>query len=122
MTEKEIEGLGLPEWAMGMGCAITACDAEGKIIYMNQRSQQTFAKRGGAALIGHSLFDYHGDRASEMIRHMLATGDSNCYTIEKEGQRKMIYQTPWRDSKGEVGGLVELSMVIPENPPHYIRS
>ena len=115
MMEKEIEQV-LPEWAMGMGCAITVCDAEGKIIYMNKRSQQTFAKRGGAALIGHSLFD------SEMIRHMLATGDSNCYTIEKEGQRKMIYQTPWRDSKGEVGGLVELSMVIPENPPHYIRS
>ena len=48
-------------------------------------------------------------------------GGVNCYTIQKEGQRKMIYQTAWRDDDGAVAGLVEISMVIPEEMPHYIR-
>ena len=52
---------------------------------------------------------------------MLVTGESNCYTIEKQGVRKMIYQTPWRDASGAVAGLVEISMVIPEEMPHYVR-
>ncbi len=32
----------------------------------------------------------------------------------------MIYQTAWRDN-GSVAGLVEISMEIPEEMPHYIR-
>lgn len=34
----------------------------------------------------------------------------------------MIYQSAWRDSSGAVGGLVEISMVIPAEMPHYVRS
>ena len=33
---------------------------------------------------------------------------------------KMIYQTAWKEN-GEVAGLVEISMVIPEDMPHYVR-
>ncbi len=33
----------------------------------------------------------------------------------------MIYQTPWRDAAGNIAGLVEISMVIPADMPHYIR-
>lgn len=32
----------------------------------------------------------------------------------------MIYQAAWREN-GEVAGLVENSMVIPEDMTHYIR-
>lgn len=55
-----------------------------------------------------------------MIRHMLATGESNAYTITKNGVRKIIYQTPWR-VEGRIAGLVEISMVIPAEMPHYDR-
>lgn len=120
MNEKEISVL-VPDWAMGMNCAITVCDKDCRIIYMNEKSRLTFANRGGAALIGHDLTGYHNERSQSIIRHMLATGESNCYTISKQGQHKMIYQTPWRDENGSVGGLVEISMVIPENLPHYDR-
>lgn len=34
----------------------------------------------------------------------------------------MIFQTAWRKDDGTVGGLVELSMIIPPEMPHYIRS
>lgn len=111
----------LPDWAMGMNCAITVCDKDCRIIYMNEKSRQTFAARGGASLIGHNLMGYHNERSQSIIRHMLATGESNCYTISKQGQRKMIYQSPWRDETGNVAGLVEISMVIPDEMPHYDR-
>ena len=61
-------------WAEEAGCAVTVCDTEGTILYMN----------------------------------------------EKEGTRKMIYQTAWKEC-GEVRGLVEISMEIPAEMPHYIR-
>ena len=34
--------------------------------------------------------------------------------------RKMIYQTAWKEN-GNVSGLVEISMVISEDMPHYVR-
>ncbi len=111
----------IPEWAFGMDCAVTVVDMDCRIIYMNERSRQTFAARGGADLIGHNIMDYHNDRSRGIIRRLLAEGGSNAYTISKEGKKKMIYQTIWRRSDGSTGGLVELSMIIPEELPHYIR-
>lgn len=118
--EKETNSM-VPDWAMGMNCAVTVCDADGIIIYMNEKSRATYVKNGGAALIGKSLFDCHGERAAGIIRHLLATGEANSYTIEKEGLHKMIYQTPWRDAEGKISGLVEISMVIPAELPHFVR-
>lgn len=109
----------IPDWAWGMNCAVTVCDAECKIIYMNERSRQTFAKHGD--LIGRNLLDCHSPRSVEIIKSLLASGGQNCYTIEKQGLRKMIFQTAWRKADCSVGGLVELSMVIPDEMPHYIR-
>jgi hypothetical protein len=51
---------------------------------------------------------------------MLSQGETNAYTIEKRGVRKLIYQTPWYEN-GEVAGLVEYSIVLPENMPHKVR-
>lgn len=118
--EKEIENiLASTPWADDVNCAITVCDAQGIIVYMNERSRSTFAKHGN--LIGSNLFGCHNERSQAMIRHMLATGESNAYTISKNGVRKMIYQTPWR-CNGAIAGMVEISMVIPEEIPQYVRS
>lgn len=106
------------EWAEEINAAVTVCDAEGVILFMNKRSRETFSRHGD--LIGKNLFGCHSAASQEKIRHMLATGESNSYTISKEGQRKMIYQTPWRIN-GKIAGMVEISMVIPEEMPHYIR-
>lgn len=106
------------EWAEHLHCAVTVCDTEGTIIYMNEKSRNTFAKHGN--LIGKNLFDCHSPESQKKIRQLLATDGTNSYTIEKEGQKKMIYQTTWKKD-GHVAGLVEISMVIPEDMPHYIR-
>ena len=108
----------IPDWAKEMNCAVTVCDTEGVILYMNDKAKATFAKHGD--LIGKNLMGCHNDRSKEIIRHLLETGGSNAYTIEKEGLRKMIYQTAWRID-GTVAGLVEISMVIPTDMPHYVR-
>lgn len=109
----------LPDWARGMNCAVTVCDSDCKIIYMNERARATFAAHGD--LIGRNLLDCHSERSVAIIGELLATGGQNCYTIEKAGLRKMIFQTAWRLADGSVGGLVELSMVIPDEMPHYVR-
>lgn len=116
-----MEHKNIPDWAFRMNCAVTVADADCNIIYMNERSRQTFSNRGGADLIGHNLMDYHNDRSKEIIRRLLAEGGTNAYTIEKEGLKKMIFQTAWFDDEGHVAGLVELSMVIPADMPHYVR-
>jgi len=105
-------------WAEEAGCAVTVCDTEGTILYMNEKARAAFAKRGD--LIGRNLFDCHNERSREIIRRLTAEGGSNAYTIEKQGVRKMIYQTAWRTGD-KVGGLVEISMEIPAEMPHYIR-
>ena len=43
------------EWANEMNCAVTVCDTEGVILYMNEKACRTFAKHG--SLIGKNLFD-----------------------------------------------------------------
>lgn len=108
----------IPDWAMQMNCAVTVCDADGVIIYMNEKARETFSKHGD--LIGKNLMGCHSQASKDKILEMLATGNSNAYTISKNGQRKMIYQTPWREN-GKIAGMVEISMVIPEEMPHYVR-
>ena len=107
------------DWAEGMACAVTAADKDGVIRYMNRRARETYRKHGN--LIGKSLYDCHGERAAGIIRRLLTEGGTNAYTIEKGGVRKMIYQTAVTEADGRVCGIVEVSMVIPEELPHYVR-
>lgn len=109
-------------WADDMNCAVTVCDTEGVILYMNRLSRATFAPDGGT-LVGKSLIPCHSEASQAKIAHMLATGESNSYTITTaKGVVKMIYQTPWRRPDGTTGGLVEISMPLPGLPlPHYNR-
>ena len=102
-----------------LNCAVTICDMNGVIVYCNQKSRQTFAKDD--ELIGKNLKDCHPQKAWGKVLHLLQTGESNSYTIEKNGQKKFIYQTPWRVN-GEIKGLIEFSMIIPFEMPHFLRS
>lgn len=109
----------MPDWADGMACAITVCDADCTIIYQNERARQTYIKHGD--LIGRNLMDCHPEHARAIIADLLATGRTNAYTIEKQGQHKLIYQTAWKVADGTVLGLVEISMVLDPPLPHYVR-
>lgn len=107
-------------WARELCVAITVSDTSGKIVYMNDKSATTFAKYGGRDLEGRNLKDCHMAASWDKISEIMTSGRSNCYTIEKEGIRKLIFQAPWYDN-GQLGGAVELSMVIPPNMEHFVR-
>ena len=107
-------------WTDEFSGAITVCDKEGIVVYMNDRSKMQFAKSDEGILVGKSLIDCHPEPARSLLLQMLAKPTPNSYTIEKRGIRKMIYQTPWME-KGEFKGVVEISFGIPAQMPHHKR-
>ncbi len=109
-----------PSWMENLPVAITVCDLNGKIIAMNTKSKKTFEKWGGEALIGNSLMPCHPEKAQQKIMEMMTEGKMNAYTIEKNGIKKLIYQCPWFQN-GIQAGLVELSLEIPNEMPHFVR-
>ena len=84
-----------------------------------------FLKNGqlvlGLDLLGKNLYDCHSAESNEIIKRLVRDGASNVYTIGKKGKKKLIYQTPWYNPDGSVGGLVELSIVLPPEMPHFDR-
>ena len=107
-------------WVQEFPGAITVCDPDGIILEMNDKALRTFQEQGGAALIGTNMLDCHPEPARTKTRELLDSRRTNVYTIEKRGQKKLIYQAPWyRD--GEYAGIVELSLEIPWEMPHRIR-
>ncbi|MCU0275529.1 MAG: PAS domain-containing protein [Acidobacteria bacterium] len=110
----------LPAWLNGLDVAVTVCDRLGVIVFMNAQAARTFAADGGKALLGKTLWACHPEAAQEKIRRLLATGAANSYTIEKNGVRKLIHQAPWSEN-GVLSGLVEFSIVIPSELPHFKR-
>ena len=103
-------------WADDTNCAVTVCDTEGVVIYQNKQSISV-----NGEYRDKSMLPCHNERSKGIIARILEKGDTNAYTIEKKGIRKMIYQTAWRREDGTVGGIIELSMPIPAEMPHYVR-
>ncbi len=89
-------------------------------MYMNEKSEHIFERDGGKDLIGKSVFDCHPEPASTKIKEMLSAGSTNVYTIEKNGKKKIIYQSPWRNENA-VGGMIEISFEIPIEMNHFVR-
>ena len=107
-------------WIEEFAGAITVCDREGIVLAMNEASAKAFADQGGAKLIGSNLLDCHPEPSRSKVRRLLETQQRNVYTIEKQGVRKLVYQTPWyRD--GQFAGLVELVLEMPGQVPHFVR-
>lgn len=104
----------------GIDAAITVCDTEGVITYMNERSARMFKEQGGLALVGKSLFDCHDEKANEMIRRIMREHAPNAYTIEKNGKKKLVWQSPW-EKDGKFAGLIEIVLPIPFEMPHFLR-
>jgi hypothetical protein len=111
----------MPAWVEEFPGAVTVSAKDGTILYMNAKSSAAFGKQGGReALVGTDLMACHNEASRAIIRAMTGEGRSNAYTIAKGGVHKFIYQAPWYEG-GELAGLVELSMEIPAELPHFDR-
>ena len=100
--------------------AVTICDKDGTVLDMNQKSRKTFIKPGMPEIIGQNVPDCHPEPARSLLADMLKNPRTNVYTVEKEGVKKLIFQTPWYDDD-EYAGFMELSMVLPEVIPNRVR-
>lgn len=113
--------MGEGAWLREVGFAVTVCDRDGVVLEMNEKAVATFERDGGRALVGQSLLGCHPEPSRSKLAELLRTGTANVYTIEKDGVKKLIYQSPWfRD--GVYQGLVELSLPIPFELPHFVRA
>lgn len=109
------------DWTKEVPYSITVCDAEGKILDMNDKAVETFIPKGNPSIIGNNVMDCHPEHARKKIENLMKDKNINAYTIEKNGVKKLVYQAPWYKD-GEFMGLVELSLVLPDNIPHYVRT
>ena len=107
------------DWVKEYPGAVTVCDRQGIILYMNDKAIQVLADNG-QSLVGKNVLDCHPEPARAKLTEMLATQKFNSYTIEKGGVKKLIHQTPWYEN-GSYGGFVELSIEIPFTMEHHVR-
>lgn len=100
--------------------ALTICDREGIILYMNEKAKKTFLKWGDN-LIGQNLLECHSEPARSKLSFMLKEEKKNVYTVEKNGIKKLIYQSPYYES-GVYKGFYEISLEIPFDMDNFVRT
>lgn len=106
----------IPDYFGSIDAAITISDNNNCIVYMNQMSRNTFPD----VKVGDSLNNCHKQSSIDTIKKMQSENTSNTYTIEKNGIHKLIHQTPYLIN-GKQQGLIEFSIVLPDNMPHKTR-
>ena len=109
------------EWIKEFPASVTVCDPHGVILAMNDKAALTYEKDGGYDLIGRNMLDCHPEQARIKTEKLLADREKNVYTIEKNGIKKLIYQSPWFKNN-DYAGIVEISLEIPFEMPHFLRS
>lgn len=109
--------MGSTDYFKELNIAVTVSDKEGRVLWMNDKSQDV----NHGDFTGKSLLDCHPEPARTQLQQMLKDHNTNVYTIEKGGIKKLIYQIPWYEEK-EFAGYIEFSMEIPFEMPHFVRT
>jgi hypothetical protein len=108
------------DWVKEFPAAVTVCDPDGVILAMNDKAALAYEADGGCSLVGLNLLACHPEPARTKTADLLASQEKNVYTIEKNGIKKLIYQSPWYKD-GLCAGFVEISLEVPFEMPHFIR-
>jgi transcriptional regulator with PAS, ATPase and Fis domain len=108
------------KWIKEINIAVTICDRNGKLVYMNDKSVKTFENDGGVKLLGTNILDCHPEPSRTFLSNMLQNEKENVYTISKNGIKKMILQLPCY-SEDKYSGFAEFSFEIPEKLNHFNR-
>jgi transcriptional regulator with PAS, ATPase and Fis domain len=107
-------------WVKEFPGSVIVSDADGIILEINDKAEKILEEDGGRDLIGKNMLDCHPEPARSELVGLMKAHQSNVYTIEKKGVKKLIYQTPWY-REGEFAGFVELALEIPFDMPHFVR-
>ena len=105
--------------------SIVLCGLDHTILYMNPAAIRSYAKHGGAALVGRSLANCHNTHSNEMIQTVVdwfaASPEHNLiYTYHNEKQNKDVYMVALRDEDRTLIGYYEKHEYRdPETMPRY---
>ena len=91
--------------------AVVICDLEHTIIYMNPAAIASYAKHGGAALLGKSVLTCHNPQSRQTIQRVIDwfAADKNhnlVYTYHNVKQNKDVYMVALRDEDGDIYDIV----------------
>ena len=91
---------------------VVICDLEHTIVYMNPAAAERYAKRGGYALVGSSLFDCHNADSNEKIKNVVEwfknnTSNNRIFTFHNPKENKDVYMVALRDESGKLIGYYE---------------
>lgn len=91
---------------------VVLCDLSHTIIYMNPAAIRSYAKRGGASLVGRSLLDCHAPRSQELIKETVgwfAESETHARVFEfhHEKDNRDVYMVALRDDDGRLIGYYE---------------
>ena len=92
--------------------SIVLCGLDHTILYMNPAAIRSYAKHGGATLVGRSLANCHNAHSNERIQTVVdwfaASPEHNLiYTYHNEKQNKDVYMVALRDADGTLIGYYE---------------
>lgn len=93
---------------------IVVCNTEHIIIYMNPAAVKQYQKRGGADLVGKSIFDCHNPHTKELIKKNVQAMKKDkslnkIFEFHKnwDGANDDVYCAAIRDDSGELIGYYE---------------
>ncbi len=92
--------------------SVTICDKDGVIVSLNEQAVKQYRAQGGLELIGRSVFDCHPEPARTKVRELMAAQRQNLYFSGKEGQRKIVFQSPWYLGE-EYAGFLDITIDLP---------
>ena len=101
----------IPDYFKEIENPVTVCDAEGKMLYMNQKSIEIFENSGGMKLIGSNIYECHQGESFHKFKQIMEAQKSNTYFTLKNGNKKLIQQIPWY-TKQKFNGFIEISIPI----------
>ncbi|MCD6355940.1 MAG: hypothetical protein J7L66_01535 [Anaerolineaceae bacterium] len=108
------------DWFKILPIGIMISNAEGTILEMNDKCVENYSGAGGNALLGKNAITCHQGASLEKVKKLYNHPFLNVYTINKKGKKKLIYQCPYFIDS-EFAGMIELSLPIPEDIPHFNR-
>ncbi len=93
-------------------CSVVICSLEHEIIYMNPAAVERYGKRGGAGIVGQSIFACHNRQSEELIRQVVdwfaeSTEHNRIYTFHNEKENRDVYMIALRDEAGTLIGYYE---------------
>lgn len=92
--------------------AVVICDTKHTIVYMNPSAVLRYSKKGGAALVGQSIFDCHNEKSREKINKVVSwllesPSNNRIFTFHSSKENMDVYMIALRDENSELIGYYE---------------